>query len=112
VATVGLVYLNVVMVDGFAFADERKRTSDFNLDRTATFAKPISQKQLEEWLQTLHDMQSTTVGVGELYAKLETAVNDLQTKWELERIEQEKRREEHWEARKRRRATRVATGQA
>jgi hypothetical protein len=112
VATVGLVYLNVVMVDDFASADERKRTAEFNLDRTATFAKPVSQKQLEEWLQTLHDMQSTTVGVGELYAKLETAVNDLQTKWESERIEQEKRREEHLEAQKRRRTTRVATGQA
>jgi hypothetical protein len=76
VATVGPV-LNVVMVDDFAFADERKRTADFNLDRTATFAKPVSQKQLEEWLETLYDMQSTTVGVGEFYAKLETAVNDL-----------------------------------
>ena len=41
-------------------------------------------------------MQSTTVGVGELYMKLETAVSDLQTKWESERIEQEKRREEHF----------------
>jgi len=112
VATVGLVYLIVVMVDAFAFADEWKRTADFNLDRTATFAKPVSQKRLEEWLETLYDMQSTTVGVGALYAKLETAVNDLQTKWESERIEQEKRREEHLEAQKRRRATRVATGQA
>ncbi|KIW10628.1 hypothetical protein PV08_11592 [Exophiala spinifera] len=85
VATVGVVYVSVFVVDMFAIADERKRVFEFDLNRTTTFAKPVSQKQLEEWLAALQDMQNTTVGSGELYARLETAVEKLQSKWDAER---------------------------
>lgn len=91
VTTVGCVYIYIIVIGGFAFADEKKRTADFDLNRSTTFAKPASQQQLEEWLQTLQQMQATTLGAGELYGKLETAVNDLQTKWQAERLERAER---------------------
>ncbi|KIW24117.1 uncharacterized protein PV07_09849 [Cladophialophora immunda] len=91
-ATVGVVYLYVIVIGGLAYADNRKRTEDFDLDRTTTFAKPASQTQLEEWLRALQDMQSTTSESGNVYIRLQTAVNDLQAKWESDRQELEGRK--------------------
>ncbi|KAI1617153.1 hypothetical protein EDD36DRAFT_462013 [Exophiala viscosa] len=99
VATVGCVCIYVVIVGGFAFADELKRHLDFGLGRSTTFAKPVSQQQLEEWLKILQDMQSTTSGTDEIYGRLETAISTLQTKWEAERIERDRLRTEYRERR-------------
>ncbi|KIW93796.1 uncharacterized protein Z519_05111 [Cladophialophora bantiana CBS 173.52] len=92
VATVGVVYLYVIVIGGLAYADNRKRTEDFNLDRTTTFAKPTSQVQLEEWLKALQDMQSMTFESGNVYIRLETAVNELKSKWETDRQGLEERK--------------------
>ncbi|KAH0839112.1 hypothetical protein AYO21_04705 [Fonsecaea monophora] len=91
-ATVGVVYLYVAVVGALAYADNRKRTEDFDLDRTTTFAKPASQVQLEEWLRALQDMQSTTLESANVYIRLQTAVDDLKAKWDADRDEFEHRK--------------------
>ncbi|KIX99763.1 uncharacterized protein Z520_04399 [Fonsecaea multimorphosa CBS 102226] len=91
-ATVGVVYLYVLGVGALAYADSRKRTEDFDLDRTTTFAKPASQTQLEEWLRALQDMQSMNSESGNVYIRLQAAVNDLQAKWEEDRQESQGRK--------------------
>ncbi|KAJ9619127.1 hypothetical protein H2204_012774 [Knufia peltigerae] len=113
VATVGFVCASVFATDLFAIVDERKRMADFDLNRTTTFAKPVSQKQLEEWLETLRDMQDTTAGGSELYMRLETAVNDLQSKWDAERrLERLRRKQEHRRVLTERREARAGPEQA
>ncbi|KAL6246805.1 hypothetical protein RBB50_006112 [Rhinocladiella similis] len=113
VATVGAVYVIVFVVDMFAFVDERKRIADFDLNRTTTFAKPVSQKQLEEWLLTLQDMQNTTAGGGDLYMRLETAVKELQSNWDAERrLERLQRKQERRRVLTERREARAGREQA
>ena len=91
VATVGILYIYVVAVSFQAHTAARKRTADFRLDRSTTFAKPAEQRQLEEWLRILQDMHDCTIESGEAYHTLEAAVTDLQSKWETERVARDER---------------------
>lgn len=91
VATVGLVCVYQIILRAFSYADEWKRTKDFDLDNSQGFAKPASRRQLEEWLKALQDMQNLDIEDKEEYSVLKTVVNDLQAKWEAERAAREAR---------------------
>lgn len=91
VVTVGLVCVYKIILGAFSYADEWKRTRDFDPDSSQSFAKPASRRQLEEWLKALQDMQKLNMDNEEEYSVLETVVNDLKAKWEAERGAQRRR---------------------
>jgi hypothetical protein len=71
----------------FYTLDSWKRDLDFEVDKSASFAKPLPQKQLEEWLSQLQKMQNIGSEDEDSYAQLEKDIVELKMKWTVKREE-------------------------
>lgn len=84
ISTVLLILLYFGSLSTFNEVDQQKRQADFELD-SISLGKPISQRQLDRWLNVIQEMQDLDLENVEAYGVLTTQVQLLKDNWKEDR---------------------------
>jgi hypothetical protein len=80
----GLVLLYFGALSTFNEIDQQKRQQDFELDNTK-LGKTISQRQLDQWLKLIQEMQEVDLEDTDAYDGLAAQLHELKGTWEEDR---------------------------
>jgi hypothetical protein len=84
IIAVGLVLLYFGALSTFNEIDQQKRQRDFELDNTK-LGKPISQRQLDQWLKLIQEMQEVDLEDTDANDGLAAQLHILKGTWEADR---------------------------